>query len=173
MSIVDGLHDDFSNILDFLDESGEISWRSVADENFRKVLLIAAASHFERSMTDAVVNFVEQVTTEDHPIKWLVQNKAVSRQYHTWFAWDRKNVNQFLGLFGDSFKNHISEKVRTNNDLELSIQAFLEIGRERNRLVHGDFGSFSLEKTSEEIYALYSEAKRFVEWFPDQLSNYQ
>ena len=117
MSAVDGLHNDFSDILNFLDESGEISWRSVADENFRKVLLVAATSHFERSITEVVVNFVEQVTSKDHLIKWFVQNKAVSRQYHTWFDWEKKNANKFFGLFGDSFKNHISEKVRTNNDL--------------------------------------------------------
>ena len=172
MSVIDGLHKDFSDILTFLYKSGEISWRSVADENFRKVLLVAAASHFERSMTEVVVNFVEQVTAKDHPIKWLVQNKAVSRQYHTWFDWEKKNANRFFGLFGDSFKNHIAEKVKMSNDVELSIQAFLEIGRERNRLVHGDYGSFSLEKTSEEIYKLYSDAKAFVEWFPDELNRF-
>lgn len=49
MNVIDGLHKDFSDILTFLYKSGEISWRSVADENFRKVLLVAAASHFERS----------------------------------------------------------------------------------------------------------------------------
>lgn len=172
MSVIDGLHEDFSDILEFLDESGEISWRSVADENFRKVLLIASASHFERSMTDVVVNFVEQVTGKDHPIKWLVQNKAVSRQYHTWFDWDSRNANKFFSLFGEPFKKHISEKVRTNNDIDLSIRAFLEIGHERSRLVHGDYGNFSLEKTSEEIYKLYSDAKAFVEWFPDELNSF-
>lgn len=172
MSAIDSLHSDFSDILEFLDESGEISWRSVADENFRKILLVAAASHFERSMTEVVVNFVEQVTAEDHPIKWLVQNKAVSRQYHTWFDWKAKNANQFFGLFGDSFKNHIVEKVRTDNDIDMSIRAFLEIGGERNRLVHGDYGSFSLEKTSEEIYELYDTAKKFIEWFPDELNRF-
>ena len=172
VSVIDGLHEDFSNILKFLDEAGEISWRSIADENFRKVLLIAAASHFERSMTEVVVNFVEQVTAKDHPIKWLVQNKAVSHQYHTWFDWKKKNANKFFSLFGVSFKNHIAKKVRTNNDIETSIRAFLEIGHERNRLVHGDYGSFSLEKTSEEIYKLYSDAKAFVEWFPDELNRF-
>ena len=170
MSVIDGLHEDFSNILEFLDESGEISWRSIADENFRKVLLIAAASHFERSMTEVVINFVEQVTAKDHPIKWLVQNKAVSRQYHTWFAWEGKNANKFFSLFGEPFKNHISDKV--NGEIETSIHAFLEIGHERNRLVHGDYGSFSLEKTSEEIYNLYSDAKTFIEWFPDELNRF-
>lgn len=49
MSVIDGLHRDFSDILTFLYKSGEISWGSVADENFRKVLLVAAASHFEKT----------------------------------------------------------------------------------------------------------------------------
>ncbi len=53
-----------------------------------------------------------------------------------------------------------------------SIHAFLEIGSGRNRLIHGDFVTFSLEKTSEEIYKLYEDAKRFVEWFPDALQKF-
>ena len=134
--------------------------------------MIAAASHFERAMTDAVVNFVGQITAENHPIKWLVQNKAVSRQYHTWFAWNNRNANQFFSLFGEPFRNHIEERVNSDPKLKESIHAFLEIGRERNRLVHGDFGNFSLEKTSEEIYKRYSDAKIFVEWFPDVLNRF-
>jgi hypothetical protein len=50
-----------------------------------------------------------------------------------------------------------------------SIYAFMELGRDRNRLVHGNFGSFSLEKTSEDIYGAYCSAKRFVKWLPDAL----
>jgi hypothetical protein len=61
-----------------------------------------------------------------------------------------------------------------DNDAELkaSIEAFLEVGRERNRLVHQDFGSFSMEKTSKEIYELYSAAMKFVDWFPRALADY-
>ena len=172
MSIVDGLHLEFTDILEFLDKSREISWRSVADENFRKVLLIAAASYFERSMTDAVMAFVEQETARDHPIRWLVQRKAISRQYHTWFAWKKNNANQFFSLFGDSVKDNLKEKVGQDNTLQRSIRAFLEIGRDRNRLVHEDFGNFPLEKTSAEIYELYSDAKIFVEWFPNELNRF-
>ena len=45
----------------------------------------------------------------------------------------------------------------------------MEIGRERNRLVHQDFGNYSLEKTSDEIYKLYSDALFFVEALPQKL----
>ena len=51
-------------------------------------------------------------------------------------------------------------------------QAFMEIGRDRNRLVHQNFGSFSLEKTSSEIYDAFRLATKFVDWFPDALREY-
>ena len=171
-TIVDGLHKDFSDILAFLEEKGEVSWRNVANENFRKVLLIAAASHFERSMTETVLDFVKQIATENHPLTWLVHNKAVSRQYHTWFAWNARNANQFFGLFGPDFQDHMKKEVANDSDLNSAVQAFMEIGRERNRLVHEDFGNFSLEKTSEEIHNLYIEAIPFVEWFPEALKTF-
>lgn len=168
-TIVDGLHTEFSAILAYLEENNEVSWRSVVDNNFRKVVLMAAASYFEQSMTNAVLNFVKQVTAENHPLTWLVNNKAICRQYHTWFDWEASNANHFFGLFGDAFKKNMKEKIENDDDLESSIKAFMEIGRERNRLVHQDFGNFPLEKTSEEIYRLYSMATLFVEQFPDAL----
>ena len=171
-TIVDGLHTEFSAILAFLEEKNEVSWRSVVDNNFRKVVLMAAASHFEQSMTNAVLNFVKHVTAENHPLTWLVNNKAISRQYHTWFDWQASNANQFFGLFGDAFKKSMQEKIRNDDNLDSSIKAFIEIGRERNRLVHQDFGNFPLEKTYEEIYRLYSEATLFVEQFPDALRKF-
>ena len=172
MTAVDGMYSDFTEILSFLEQSGEITWRSVSDENFKKVLLIAAASHFEQSMMSAVVRFAAFSTKHDHPLKWFVEKKAVARQYHTWFDWRARNVNQFFGLFGDPFKNHITSKITSDGDLETAIHAFLEIGHERNRLVHQDFGTYSLEKTFEEIFRLYDKARKFVEWFPNELNAY-
>jgi hypothetical protein len=52
------------------------------------------------------------------------------------------------------------------NELENSIKSFMEIGSSRNRLVHQDYGSFTLEKTSDEVYASYNSALRFVESVP-------
>ena len=44
-----------------------------------------------------------------------------------------------------------------------AIAAFLEVGRERNKLVHQDYASFPFEKTLDEIYDLYRRALGFVE----------
>ena len=147
--------------------------RNTADGNFRKSLLLAAASHFEQRLTHAVVFFVQEVTSSDHVLTWLIRKRVVERQYHTWFDWNSRNANRFFSMFGESFGRHMKSVVDEDDDLSSSIQAFMEIGRERNRIVHQDFGSFSLEKTSAEIYETYRSATKFVEWFPDALRKYR
>ena len=93
----------------------------------------------------------------------FVKNKAISRRSHTWFKWEDRNANQFFGLFGSEFKKMMSERIKASDDLGVSIRAFLEVGNERNKLVHQDFASFPLEKTLDEIYALYRQALLFVD----------
>jgi hypothetical protein len=46
------------------------------------------------------------------------------------------------------------------------VRAFLEVGSERNKLLHQDYATFPLEKTLEEIYAPYRSALDFVECLP-------
>lgn len=171
-TVVDRLHNEFSSLIDMLEKSGEISLRSTADENLRKALLLSVASYFEHRMTGNVLSFVEKTTQKNPLVTALVRNKAVKRQYHTWFSWDKNNANSFFGLFGDEFRDFMKQKVKNNNELDNSIRAFLELGRERNRLVHQDFGSFSLEKTSEEIYTLYGSALHFINEFQDLLREF-
>ena len=169
---VDRLHDEFTQLLAFLDAHLEVSLRSVADGNFRKALLLAAASYFERRLTGGIVDFAGEVTSTDHVVRWLVERKAVERQYHTWFDWNARNANQFFRLFGRPFGDHAKALVDSSESLSSSVQAFLEIGRDRNRLVHQDFASFPLEKTSGEVYETYRSATEFVEWFPRELRRF-
>ena len=168
-NVVDLLHEDFAGLLAVVDEADEASLRIVADENFRKSLLLAAASYFERRMTETVLSFVEDATNGNVRVTALVRSKAVSRQYHTWFEWDTNNANKFFALFGNDFRDSMKRRIRDDDELDDSVRAFLEIGRERNRLVHQDFGAFTLEKTTEEIHALYRRAMRFVEAVPGAL----
>jgi len=97
---------------------------------------------------------------------------TASRQYHTWFDWTRNNANTFFAMFGDGFKGHMAKVIDGDENLAKSISDFMEIGRERNRLVHQDYGSFFLEKTAEEIFASYASALLFVEFIPKALRDY-
>jgi hypothetical protein len=162
MDIIENLCRETSDINKFLLENSEISMNIFIDSNMRKSILLASASYFEREITHLVVNFVKQ-STENRLLLNFVQKKAVSRQYHTFFNWDGKNCNSFTGLFGEDFKRYFAEKVKADESLEQSIKCFLEIGSERNRMVHQDFGQYTLEKTSDEILLLHRQAKVFLE----------
>ena len=161
-TVVDRLYGEFQAITERLGTS-EISLRNSAEETFRKALLLAAASHFEQEVKGQVLRLTGKHSGDTEVIVEFVRNKAVERQYHTYFNWSARNANSFFGLFGQGFRSFMSEHIRADNEYDVAIRAFLEIGNERNRLVHEDFGSYSLEKTSEEIFSLYRTASAFVE----------
>lgn len=169
-TVVDRLHSEFTDLIGMLKD--EPSMQIVAWDNLRKSLLMAAASYFEQRMTENVLNFVKAITEDNHVLVHFVKNKAISRQYHTWFDWDNKSANRFFGLFGEPFKKYMEKLVSEDAGLKASIEAFLEVGSERNRLIHQDFGSFSLEKTIEEVFDLYSTARPFVERFPKEIAEF-
>ena len=171
-TVVDKLYDDFNELVSFLKKGDEVSFCNLAGENFTKVLLLAAASYFEDRLVKELLEFVSEVSKENKLLVELVKKKALDRQYHTFFDWKGKNANQFFGLFGDSFKDFMKNEVENDAELAEALRAFLEIGRERNRLVHQNFATFSLEKTVEEVYQSYQVALYFVESIPDKLRQF-
>lgn len=96
-------------------------------------------------------------------------NKAIHRQYHSYFDWSSRNANSFFGLFGTDVKARWRMASSEDPDLKASMQSFLVLGEMRNRLVHGDFATFQLDSTLEEVYNLYVVAKSFVVRLPDYL----
>jgi hypothetical protein len=168
-TIVDQLYAEFQNLVSYLNEKNEISFRVSADANFRKSLLLAAASYFERRVCDDILAFVKETSSDNEPLVEFVKNKAISRQYHKFFSWESANANSFFGLFGEAFKTFMADEIQNDEKLAEAIKAFMELGCDRNRLVHQDFGTFTLEKTTEEIYQQYKTALFFVQSIPDKL----
>jgi RiboL-PSP-HEPN len=166
---VDRLHDEFSAIIALLDAQSEPSLRTSVDDNFRKSLLLAAASYFESRMVLCVMTFAEEIAGAGGMLTEFIRIKGVERQYHTWFNWKDNNAANFFALFGADFKAFMKAKLKRDSQLESAISSFMEIGRDRNRLVHENFASFSLEKTADDIYAAYKNGLRFVEAMPTLL----
>lgn len=166
------LHDEFSSLQRFLNENGAPQHLSAIEDVFPKTMLLAAASYFESRLSEEVERIAVDATTDDHVLVWLVRRGATNRQYHTWFDWKARNANRFFQLFGDGFKARAEESVNSNDRLKQSVADFLEIGRERNSLVHDNFGDFALDKTADDVVALYNSAKVFVDWFPTAVRQY-
>lgn len=176
VNVIERLHDDYLETHRFLIEKGAFRPLTLVEENFPKALLLAAASHFEKRLTDSVEVFTKESTRNDHPLVSLIQGKVIKRQYHTWFDWDKpqnvKSANPFFSMFGSDFKTHAERMVAQDDGLSKSILAFLEIGKERNMLVHQDFANYLMYKTSSEVYQLYRIAMAFVDWFPDAIREF-
>ena|SRR5229473_3304888 len=168
-TVIDGLYENAKAIIKALEQSAEVSLQVVVGDQFRKVLLLAAASYFEHRVSNAVLEFVREKSGNSVLVLNFVRNKAVTRQYHTWFNWNDSNANQFFGLFGSDFRTEMIARVEASDDLRKGIKAFLELGSERNKLIHQDYATFPLEKTLEEIYTLYRSALTSVEGIPGSL----
>ncbi len=106
----------------------------------------------------------------DELIISIIKTKAIKRQYHTYFDWEKStNANSFFSLFGEDFKNKMAKQVKETPKLETAIRAFLQLGQERNKLVHQNFAEIVLDKTADEIYKLYQTALLFVDIIKSEL----
>lgn len=169
LTIIDLQYNSGNLLVDYLKNQQELTFYSEAENNFRKTILLSAASFFEKEISETVIQFAESHTNNNQLIISLIKQKAINRQYHTYFNWDSANANTFFGLFGDEFKSRMTKKVKNDDYLEKSIKAFIEIGRERNKMVHQNFAEIIIDKTASEIYELYQISLYFISTIKSEL----
>lgn len=158
------LIDEYRELNHFLMENGKVSEALTIAEHYRKILLLSCASYYETRIVEIIKGFVETKASDNRIISF-VSNKAISRQYHTYFAWEQtNNINTFLGLFGTEFKEKISTEIKEDSELKEQVKSFLIIGSERNKMVHNNFLECKLDKTFDEIVCLQEKANRFIEY---------
>ena len=169
-TVVDILYEEYESFDGYFKANNETSFQISMENHLKKGLLLSAASYFENIITNELIAFTSEVTGSNELLCSFLKNKAIGRQYHTFFKWDDANgANNFFGLLGDSFKVYMKKNIKENLKLSSSINAFLSLGDERNRLVHLNFGTYNIQKTISEIYTLYNDASYFVNLFPDCL----
>lgn len=169
-TVIDRMYKDFVDLIEFLDRTGEVSLRIIADNTFKKTLALSAASYFEDEIRRILLKMIELRSYNDSLLGNFVKNKAIVRQYHTYFQWKENNANSFWGLFGDEFRDMAKNDVRENEALSNSIKDFLELGCLRNELAHLNFASFILDKTADEVYSLYKRALIFIGYLDGKLN---
>lgn len=172
-TIIDLLYKEFTDLLDFLDRSKEISLRSTVDATFKKTLALSAASYFEDEIRQLLLKFFDEKSNSNTLLKNFVRNKAIARQYHTFFDWRGKNANSFFALFGDQFKHSAANDVKADEELEKAIKDFLDLGNTRNELAHLNFANIELDKTAAEVYRQFQRALKFISFIDKKLNNFQ
>ena len=168
-TIIDTLIERHERICAFLDNAGEISLRLDVEDEFRKVLVLCIASFFESEITNAISLLAQRSQSEC--IISLIRSKVVARQYHTYFDWNSKNINKFLSLFGEYFRDTLNSEIKGNVELNEGMKDFIVLGQQRNVLVHENFASANLNWTTEEIVQKYRSAQTFVSYLAAKIEN--
>lgn len=166
--VIDKLYKDYKDQHARLIDVGEVTIANAYQSQFSKVLLLASASYFESATIIVIHNMLNP--SQCSITKLFIDNKALKRQFHSLFEWERRDagVNRFFSLFGADFKDFMKEKVKQDDLLKQSMGDFIELGDQRNKLVHENYASFRLNLTTEEIYRKFKNAHIFI----DKLGEY-
>ena len=163
-SPIQKLIEDYKDLHRFLLANGQVSASVDVNEHYRKILLFSCASYYETRIVEIIKNFVTSKSS-DLRISEFVNNKAIQRQYHTYFDWKQtNNINTFLGMFGVDFKEAVLAEIKASEELAEQIKAFMIIGSERNKMAHGNFLEYKLDKTFDELGDLQENAGHFIEY---------
>ena len=163
---IDQKYNDFRAILLQINEKKEPSLFSGINSILQKFFLLCVSSYFESELSKTILGYVGDITQDNLLLSELIRKKVITRHYHTWFDWDARNANKFFNMFGDEFAEFMKARVSYEEKLDRAIKDFIEIGRDRNLIVHNDFGSYLFEKTIDETYGKYCSARYFVNQLP-------
>jgi hypothetical protein len=169
---IDGMYEDFTGLLLLLQQAGEVSLLSIVDSIFKKTLALAAASFFEDEIRRILLETVSDRSSNGELVHSFLRNKAIERQYHTYFDWKVSNANKFFALFGEIFKDNMGNDINDDRSIVEAIKAFVELGNTRNELAHLNFASFALDMTAEEVYRKYQIAYHFVNYLEGKLKEF-
>ena len=170
MNEVERIYNELVSIEKILVEANSPSELVAFSSNSSKVMLLAAASYFERRICQDIEMYGREVINLDH-IPSFIAKQGLERKYHTLFQWEATNANKFFSLFGARFSAWVKGKVKEES-LEPAIRAFLALGNQRNELVHENYATFPVNSTYEEIWKSFTEGLHFIDWFPVKLREF-
>lgn len=142
------------------------------EELNQKTLLLAAASEFEHNLSSAVRRYVNDRCGGNEGLVSILEAKAISRQFHTWFDFKSLSENPFYAMFGKNFSDHMKAIKKAEEPFAESAKSFLEVCHLRNQLVHSNYVTFPLEKTAEEILGSYNSGCKFITRVSEELRHF-
>lgn len=178
---IDRVYQELQALSKYLQGSEDAPYLMTFKQHDNKILLLSVASYFERKITANIKAYVEQSAGGNRLIVSLIEKRVLERKYHTFFRWDEKtkNINEFLSMFGEDFKNEIAARIIATkvNDRETQkdyMLEFLKLGRLRNELVHEDFVTNRVgENTTEDIYKSFEKADKFIDFIFENLFDHR
>jgi len=170
MNPIISLRDEFNGIIAVLGD--DISRVSSLKEVAKKTIILATASFLESQLTDLVLTELRIRKVDACPAFNFGKSKGVVRQYHAWFDWKAKNINNFLILFGDRFREEGRKYIDNHVERENLERDFMTVGSTRNLLIHNNFLSYTIDLTYEDSLTISLNACGFVDMIVEMFSNF-
>lgn len=168
-SYIESFYSTHRDLIDFLLANGQPTFAADASDNFRRSLVLAITSSFEHDISEIVRSLPARHANGNPFLTELVVQKAVTRQYHTYFEWDKPNANKFFSMFGPAYKAVSQKKFSDDPNFRASVLSFLSLGETRNRMVHQNYLQFSLDLSPDDIILKFRQAKCFVDYIRQSL----
>ena len=156
------------DLFKYLTEKGEISMLAYVEPTITKNFLLQCASFHEAEVLEILKTFSE-LKSMDERLSTFVKNFLIERKFNRLFNDNQRNVNQFLGFFGEDFKQGCLENLRGDEVLKKGSEEFMELIKLRNQMIHRNLTTYNLEKTIDEVYALHNGATIFVQYLRKKL----
>lgn len=169
MSDVERIHEELLSLREIVSGSKSLSDVNAFENLAAKTLLLAAASFFEKSISQTILGCAKQTGTNEIFANFL-EKQALERRFHSMFQWEAPNINRFLALFGTETKKAMENEIKDNELLSSAMSDFIYINSQRNLLVHNNFGAFSLDTAMDDIWRKFSSAKHLSDWLPKKLT---
>ena len=159
---VEGLYNESKAAIDALVSAYLISEAVSVAETARKSLAIAAASAFEKDVTELLLAFSDEVTFRNEYFKSLIYERILNRNYHALFPWKETSAATFFANFGVEARNFYNREVKKDALLSQAVRDFLDMGNTRNEIVHRDYITYPFDKTLDDVINQYRSARRFT-----------
>lgn len=168
MALIDDQYRQAKEIVKYFTDNKQISMLSFLEPTLTKNLLLQSASLLETEIME-VLKVFSNTKSSDDKLSNFVNNFLLERQFNRLFNENQRNVNQFLGFFGEDFKNKCIKDMDDNELLKNGAESFMELIKTRNYMIHKNLANYNLEKTIDEVYALHNSAVIFMQYLRTKL----
>lgn len=175
---VESLYEDFKRAEASLLAAGEISALNTLSVVFKNNLVLTSASNSERMLTAFFEDLLANQGLMPH-LALFCKKSAFDQRYHTFFDWKcaesespEKGVEGFVSKFGQQFKAEHKKQIIDSPSLRQGAASFIQIGHQRNEMVHTGFTNYTNEKTNAEIIEHHRAAIRYLKFSMRLITEY-
>ena len=133
---------------------------------FRKFLAVSAASRLEQDTKKTLRELMRDISGQQREMLVnFIEQKVLKRGCHALFNRNDNNANSFYASCGDDFSQFMRQKAAADEGFGDAVCAFVNLGHDRNQLVHNDLASSEFNLSVNDVEGRFRRAAIFLPQF--------